>query len=197
MKDNKEALKHAVEGIIRHNTAKGRTISETEIAEKINMPKEEFFAYLSGETPTPDDLSEKVEAAYGIGHVRLSSTVVGRGPDVVAALEKEKTKLAAAIPKGIQKMSLKDNVEASWSVQPARFSWNIKSDAFDASGKDFPMVAYNIDLYKAGERFYAFFLCRKVYWYPKVRPMAWMDFNFHEQYVERIREFQERLGDSF
>jgi hypothetical protein len=196
MNGNKEELKHVVEGIISHAATKGRIITEAEIAEKIKMPKEEFFAYLNGEVPTPDDLTDKVEEAHGIHHVQLSSMTAARG-DKAAALERQKRVLGNAIPKGKQKMSLKDNIEASWSVQPARFSWHIKSDAVDASGKDYPMVAYNVKLYKDGERYYSFFLCRKVHFYPKVRPMAWIDFNFIEQYVDPIREFQERLGDSF
>ena len=197
MKDNKEALKHVVEGIISRAAAKGRTITEAGIAEKINMSKDEFFAYLNGEVPIPEDLTGKVEKAHGIRHVQISSVSVGRGANEKEALEKERQMLEKVVPPGKQKMSLKDNIEARWSVQPARLSWNIKSEAFDASGKDYPMVAYSVELFKDGARYYSFFLCRKVYWYPRVTPMAWIDFNFIEQYIDPIREFQARLGDSF
>ncbi len=196
MKDNKDELKHTVEGIISRAAAKGRTVTEATIAEKINMPKEEFLAYLNGEVPTPDDLTDKVEASHGIRHVQISSISVAGG-NKAAALEREKRVLGSILPKGKQKMSLKDNVEARWSVQPARLSWHIKSDAFDASGNDFPMIAYNVEFFKDGERFYSFFLCRKFHYNPRVRPMAWIDFNIHEQYIDPIREFQQRLGDAF
>jgi hypothetical protein len=196
MKNNKDELKHTVEGIISRAAAKGRTVTETTIAEKINMPEEEFLAYLNGEAPVPDDLTDKVEEAHGIRHVQLSSVSVAGG-DKAAALERQKRVLENVIPKGKQKMSLNDNIEARWSVQPASLSWNIKSDAFDASGSDYPMVAYNVELYKDGERYYSFFLCRKFHYHPRARPMAWIDFNFIEQYIEPIKEFQERLGDSF
>jgi transcriptional regulator with XRE-family HTH domain/plasmid maintenance system antidote protein VapI len=73
MRDNRESLKRAVDLINETRAAEGRTVTEEEMAGKINLSPEQFRAYLNGEEETPDALSFRLKTAFGIQTVSVES----------------------------------------------------------------------------------------------------------------------------
>jgi plasmid maintenance system antidote protein VapI len=73
MRDNKESMQRAVELIIKARADKGKTVTEEEMAGKIDLSPEVFRAYLNGEEEAPDALSFQLKTAFGIGTVMVES----------------------------------------------------------------------------------------------------------------------------
>jgi plasmid maintenance system antidote protein VapI len=64
--ENNDALKKAVDTIKKYKAAKEIPASEEEMAGKIGVSPEQFYAYLQGEADAPIDLADRLRSAYDI-----------------------------------------------------------------------------------------------------------------------------------
>jgi transcriptional regulator with XRE-family HTH domain len=74
MESSRETLNRAVESARKSRLIKGTTITNEEIASKLNISEQQLLAYLNGEDDTPADLTHKLYEAYNIGIHMVMST---------------------------------------------------------------------------------------------------------------------------
>jgi transcriptional regulator with XRE-family HTH domain len=93
------ALHKAIDAVKRTKTANGKEITEEDMARKMGVSVEQFYAYLRGEE-VPPGFPEKLEIAYNIQIVSMQHTVVKQPPkhDAPKSESGNRTSLEAIIP---------------------------------------------------------------------------------------------------
>lgn len=75
------SLKDAVDTITKSKAAKGTVVTEEEMAQKLGIPVEQFYAYLREEARPPLDLTARLNRAYGIGRIMGWSSSTHQPPE--------------------------------------------------------------------------------------------------------------------
>lgn len=92
MKTSNASLQSAVRSIKLLFQTQGKQITEVEIAERMNLPYEQFQAYLTNKNAIPQDLIDSILSAYGFKQI-VSSSVVQLDIQTPVRLQEDKQDL--------------------------------------------------------------------------------------------------------